>query len=176
MNWQPVIEIGGALVCCLSLVSAALILRKLDQAAKANQRPVQIWIVDLMCLMFMLQLPFAAFSYFEIVQFWGVPTVLSLGTALVWWTTVKTVSTGGINEFKWRAAISLFVIPMTYIGSFALIIVGINAWLGNFMQYNLTIGIAAIVGLVIGMVASNLIVIGAIKAVKPIAITEPLNE
>ena len=90
--------------------------------------------------------------------------------ALVWWTTVKTVSAGGIEEFKWRSAISLFVIPMTYIGSFALAIVFMGAMLGNFgtSERNFYIGFGAFAGLIVGLLISNLIVIHAIKAVKPI--------
>lgn len=119
----PVFVVGCILLSISPFVVAGYMLRQIDQAAKRHEAPVRIWLVDLFSLMFLIQLPLTLISWqtadeigvviLAVVLFSGVMT-------LIWWATVKTVSRAGVTMVLWRSAISLVVIPMAYVGSFAI--------------------------------------------------------
>jgi len=105
-------------------------LKQIDDAAKRHEAPVKIWLVDLFSLIFLIQLPLTYVSQWQTeVEISVVILMVVLFSAimtLVWWTTIKTVSRAGITMVLWRSAISLVVIPMAYVGSFAIMAVAIS--------------------------------------------------
>ncbi len=116
-------------VILVPIFFAGFILRLLDKAAKARQRPVRYYLVDFFSLVFLIQIPFALilqmpnrdnFAAALVAGFFG------LMMALVWWTTIKTVSRAGIVRVADRSWISLLVIPMMYVGSFAIVGIAIT--------------------------------------------------
>ncbi len=118
----------GAILLLLSpLFVAGYMLGQIDKAAKRQQAPVKIWLVDLFSLVFLIQIPLALISRWqtemEIGPLIAIVLLFSGIMTLVWWTTIKTVSQAGITSVFWRSAISLFVIPMAFVGSFAIMIV-----------------------------------------------------
>ena len=119
------------LLACIVLpfVFSGFILHAIDTAAKRRQQPVKIWLVDLFSLMFLVQLPLAILFQFEYEDqrpIFIAAALLTAGMLLIWWATIKTVSRAGIIHVSDRAWISLLVIPMTYLGSFAIVVVGGN--------------------------------------------------
>lgn len=121
-------------ICTAVLVLAPLwmagrMLHLLDNAAKERKSPMRLWLVDFFSLLFLIQLPLAMFMpYLNIPTAGraGVAVFFSLTVLTVWWCTIKTVSGAGIVSGFWRSVISLFVIPMAYIGSLVLTVTGGN--------------------------------------------------
>jgi hypothetical protein len=116
--------IGGIL---LPFVFSGFILHTIDNAAKQRRQPVMIWLIDLFSLMFLVQLPLAILFRFEYEQRQPVVVAAALITGvmlLIWWATTRTVSKAGISRVSDRAWIALLVIPMTYLGSFAIVVIG----------------------------------------------------
>lgn len=100
------------------------ILRRLDNAAKIRKANVKYHVADLFGLFFLVQLPLAMIvGRFENNEAKIAGVVLAAAMLLVGWTTIKTVSRAGINHPVWRILVSLIVIPSTYIGSFAFVVV-----------------------------------------------------
>ncbi len=119
--------LGVILLLLSPLFVAGYMLGQIDKAARRQRAPVKIWLVDLFSLVFLIQIPLALISRWQtemeigpliaiVLLFCGIMT-------LVWWTTIKTVSRAGITSVFWRSAISLFVIPMAFVGSFAIMII-----------------------------------------------------
>jgi uncharacterized Tic20 family protein len=80
--------------------------------------------------------------------------------ALIWWTTIKAVSRAGIDKFAYRFWISLLVIPMTYVGSFAIIAIGVTM---NTSRYPFGALIAIELVLIALLVVSLLVTLRAVK-------------
>ena len=147
------------LISSIPLIFAALILRVIDIAARQRREPVRLYIVDFFSLIFFIQLPMAIALQTENREQGSavaVAGIFSALMALVWWTTVKTVSRAGISDSKTRAWISLLVIPMAYVGSFSIIATGIG--IGNSQDKQMTATLIAIEILLIGLMVLSWIV------------------
>lgn len=109
------------------LIFSARILWMIDSAARRQRQPVKVYLVDFFSLLFLVQLPYAIFFQFYrndtedwlMVSF--AATIFAVVMLMVWWTTIRTVSRAGISSTAARSWISLLVIPMTYVGSFAIV-------------------------------------------------------
>jgi hypothetical protein len=146
-------------VILIPVVFAGFILRLLDKAAKARRRPVKIYIVDFFSLLFLMQIPLAIMMQLpnrDRVLSTVVSGVFSLLMALVWWTTIKTVSRAGIVQIADRCWISLLVIPMMYVGSFAIIAIALTIFSNNFSKFQ--IDLAVIEAVLVALMFLSLVV------------------
>ena len=106
---------------------AILILGPIDRAAKFQQAPIRIMMVDVMSLLFLLQAPFAvihnllAMESTELLVTLDLIVVIVVG--LIWWTAVSRFSKAAINDARPRAILAFFVLPMAYVGSFAAFVI-----------------------------------------------------
>ncbi len=138
----------------LPVIFAGWVLHTIDKASKLRKRPVKIYLVDFFSLVFLVQLPMAI--VFQTPNRDEGGAIFAAGVfcvlmALVWWTTIKSVSRAGISSVSERACISLIVIPMTFVGSFATMAVGLtifNRW-GNEPILGLFIVEAILIGLLL---------------------------
>lgn len=138
-------------------------LRKLDRAAKVRRTafrdadlekpPTRIYIVDFFSLIFLIQIPFAVTMNIDRTHpFNGLGLVIIFalaGLLAVWWTTIRTVSEAGISSMRWRAIISMIVMPSAYIGCYFLPVGAINLLNSKFSSYLLFMTILAAIGLVV---------------------------
>ncbi len=153
-------------------------LRQIDNAAKKRGAPFGIFLVDLFSLSFMIAIPLAIVTsngvefddrVAPLLTIIGIPTM-----ALVWWTTIRTVSKAGINNSVWRAGVSLIVIPMCYVGNIVIGVLTAGILHGEINDTRMI----ALDGLLIALtIASGFIVFGALKNAKRSAArpTEPDN-
>ncbi len=148
----------------LPLVFAGAILRYIDRAARLKNRPVKVHTVDFFSLIFLVQIPMAIAIQVENRGDQAGPILASIGfgamMALIWWTTIKAVSRAGIDKFAYRFWISLLVIPMTYVGSFAIIAIGVTM---NTSRYPFGALIAIELVLIALLVVSLLVTLRAVK-------------
>jgi len=111
----------------------------------------------------LIQIPFKLLSLGasdDTVQF--LISVSLVALTLVWFITIKTVSEAGIATFKWRALVSMVLIPTMYIGCFYFSITLIN-WLGgNPLSREMTLWLGVSLA---GMISSPWIVRGALNSV-----------
>lgn len=111
----------------LPILFAAVILNRIDRAARIRRQPVNVYLVDLFSLIFLIQIPMAIKLQLKIedepATMFAV-IVFSLMMLLIWWTTIRAVSKAGIVRVSSRVWISILVIPMTYVGSFAIVALG----------------------------------------------------
>ncbi len=165
---ETLLIVAGLVVLFGPFIYAGFVLTKLDAAAKLRKgsQVGQRWrfmIVDFFSLMLLVQMPFRllVFELDRQTLVWLVTVCLGAVVA-IWFTTIKTVSQAGIVSFRWRALVSMVLIPTMYLGSFYFGIATINWFHGELKS------IQAIFWLVIslvGMVASPWIVRGALKSV-----------
>ena len=157
----------GATMSVFPILLSIYLLKRLDSAAKIRREKFgksqfKFFLVDFFSLIFLIQLPFNFLDpEFLDNRISFAIGLLVLAMVAVWWTTIVTVSQAGISTVRKRALISMIVIPSTYIGSFYLVIGGINLVIGQ--QF----GTRAIVWFVvsaIGLVLSPFIVIQALNA------------
>ena len=134
------------------LVLAIYILRSIDLAAKRRQAKVNFFIVDLFSLIFLIQIPFVmmqaeigSVGYYVVIGF------SVIASMVVWWVTIRTVSQAGIMGTSWRLAISVVVIPSTFIGSFFLVGSCFVVWWDD--EFRLTDAMLTLICLV-GLIAS----------------------
>lgn len=169
----------GPFVVIGPFVYAIYILRKLDTAAKLRKStlgktPFRFMIVDFFSLILLVQLPFNFLS-FEVGD--GGMIVAAFfafcAVALVWLTTIKTVSQAGIVTFGWRALVSMILIPTMYVGSFYFGIASINLL---FSEQKSSEAIVWLVVSLLGMIASPWIVRGALKSAVQNPTVEPVSE
>ncbi len=149
------------------LAGAATTLRQIDRAAKIHRRPVKILLVDFFSLIFMVQIPWAILIQLnpgrdQLAPAYVVGLVFSSAMILVWWTTIASVSKAGITNVSARAQISLLVIPMTYVGSFAMTAMGFS--LLDTSPENPVYGLVAIeIVLALLMIISFIVTVRAIR-------------
>lgn len=135
-------------VVLIPVYFAGFILRLLDRAAKAQRQTVKIYVVDFFSLLFLMQIPFAILmqqSNNDRLMAIAVSGVFSLLMALVWWTTIRTVSKAGIVRVADRCWISLLVIPMMYVGSFAIIFIGLNIFSRDLSGFRIDLAVIEVV-------------------------------
>ena len=165
-------ELLAIIFCPILLVGpflyAVFILRKLDEAARHRKNLVaktrfRFMIVDFFSLILLIQMPFNLLRI-DALDNTAINVTIFLSLAAltsVWFATIRTASQAGIATFKWRALVSMILIPTMYIGCFYTSIVSIN-WLfgkppsGEVFTWLLVS--------VIGMVASWWIVRGALDS------------
>ena len=147
---------------------AIFILRKLDQAAQQRKKLVsetkfRFMLVDVFSLILLIQMPFKILSLdigagtVQVLLFFSL-----VALALVWFTTIKTVSIAGIATFKWRALVSMILIPTMYIGCFYFSITSISWLTGSPMSAEMIIWLGVSLA---GMVFSPWIIRGALNSV-----------
>ena len=129
LKMMPVTAILVLMLILIPIIFAGMILNLIDRAARMRQRPVKMYLVDLFSLIFLIQIPWAIRLQLKVQpeQMAAWTTVAAISSAvmvLIWWITITTVSKAGINRVSARAQISILVIPMTYVGSFAMIAIG----------------------------------------------------
>ncbi len=102
---------------------ARWILRPLDQAAKGRNCPAQFTLLDVLCLVFMAQLPTGLVAWmFAGSPYGGVGLVYGfswIACGLLWWTAVRALSRAGIRHVWHRAATLAFVLPVAVFGAIA---------------------------------------------------------
>lgn len=149
----------------LQLDRAARLRRVAFQNANLPKPPARIMIMDGFSLIFLLQIPFALIINSEERRpFDGlivliVFALVALGA--IWWTTIRTVSEAGISSFRWRAIISMIVIPSAYIGCFFVPVGVINLLNSGGSGYLWFLTILACSG----MVLSPFLIVCALKSV-----------
>lgn len=123
-------ECALVLLCAAAMIGGVVfigrwILLPLDRAARHLQRPTQFTTVDVLCLMFLLQLPLAAFAPLAAEadddRVWIIVAFGWLASALMWWISVQTLSRAGITGTWHRGVFLALVLPATYFGSFAFV-------------------------------------------------------
>ncbi|NLE38503.1 MAG: hypothetical protein GX621_10810 [Pirellulaceae bacterium] len=130
----PLVVIGPFLM----LAIVPWVVRPLDRAAKARQRPTQFTIVDFLCLFVLAQF-FTALIHSirpgreEEVQEW-VPYLLDvyawISIGLIWWKCAEIMSRAGIDKPWHRVVLLLFVLPVTAVGPLSPFILVIVAAIG----------------------------------------------
>lgn len=149
-------------------VYAIFVVRKLDQAARQRKKFVvktkfRFMIVDVLSLILLIQIPFKLLSLGA--RDGSVQVLIFLFLAaltLVWFTTIRTVSEAGITTFKWRALVSMILIPTMYIGCFYFSITSIFWLNGNRLPREMAIWLGISLT---GMVFSPWILRGALNSV-----------
>lgn len=156
------LAIPGLATC---LFTGAWILWPLDAVASRRHRRVQFTVIDFLGLVFLLQLPMALINL-------GTGTGMDDGlaeqrltlyllgwiaTALVWWRSVVVFSRAGVTQTKDRALTVFLVLPMAYLGTFAIPVLLIAATLGDYSSVMrcVLVGIAAAV--TFGVVSAGII-------------------
>ena len=143
-------------VILIPVFFAGFILRLLDKAAKDRQQKVRVYVVDFFSLLFLMQIPMAIMLQLPTQEKFlpaVVSCIFSLIMALVWWTTIRTVSRAGIFRVADRVWISLLVIPMMYVGSFAMIAISTTIFSNNLNNFRIDLAVIEVV-LVALMIAS----------------------
>ena len=149
-------------------VYAIFVLRKLDQAARQRKKlavetKFRFMIVDAFSLILLIQMPFKLLSLDARAGTVQVLIFVSLvALTLVWFTTIKTVSEAGIATFKWRALVSMILIPTMYIGCFYVSVTSINWLNGNLLSKEMIIWLGVSLA---GMALSPWIIRGALNSV-----------
>ena len=158
------------------LFYAVFILRKLDQAARQRKKMVaetkfRFMIVDILSLILMIQIPFKLLRFdLPNVTLLFLITVALVHLTMVWLATIRTVSEAGITTFKWRALISMILIPTMYVGCLYLSITSINWLIGNPVSNEMIFWLGFSL---VGMALSPWIVRGALNSVSEDQQSEP---
>ena len=148
---------------------AVYILRQLDQAARQRKKfmvktKFRFMIVDFFSLILLIQMPFNLLRIDSVdatpINLMTFLSVIALTS--VWFTTIRTASQAGIVTFKWRALVSMILIPTMYIGCFYISIISMY-WLTGQSSPSRE-AFAWLFVSVIGMVASMWIVRGALDS------------
>jgi hypothetical protein len=128
------VAIPGVITCILI---GAWILWPLDTVAAHRRRPVQFTVIDFLGLVFLLQLPMALINLGTGMHAGmrgdqlAMYVLAWIGTALVWWRSIVVFSRAGVTQAKDRALTVFLVLPMAYLGTFAVPILLVAATLGN---------------------------------------------
>ena len=130
------LAVPGVVAC---LLIGAWILWPLDAVATRQRHRVQFTVIDFFGLVFLLQLPMALINL-------GTPSSMEynmdgrlllyilgwIATALVWWRSVVVFSRAGVTQTKDRALTVFLVLPMAYLGTFAIPVLLGAALLGDY--------------------------------------------
>lgn len=138
------------------------ILRPLDLAAKFKRKPTRFTILDFFGLVFLVQIPMALVHATlsrddETLLYWVFMVLGWIASVAVWAMAVKTFSNAGIEAVWTRAALVFFVLPMAYMGTFAVVVIAFL--MAGFARSSSPLVLAALVALEMFLVA-NLIAAG----------------
>jgi hypothetical protein len=121
----------GGLIAFVALMVAVLlslswVLGPLDLAAKNRRYPMQFGLADLLCLGVLIQMLVASLHWAS--QGGANRSVIVLDVlfgafvAFLWWLGVRTLSRAGIHTVWQRCIILILVMPVSYIGCVAAIV------------------------------------------------------
>jgi hypothetical protein len=133
------------------------VLGPLDRAAKSRQYPAQFSLADLLSLFVLVQLPFGVVHWAaqggenlpaEVV----VDLLVSIAVAAIWWTCVRTLSRAGIHVTWHRCVIIALVMPASFVGSVAAIILPFAALIEqNAVSFWLLLAEPLVIGVLYGL-------------------------
>jgi hypothetical protein len=123
---EPLLIIAAFLWLCLALgLSAWWILGPLGRAAQTRQLPSQFRVADLLCLIFLLQLPLALLQW---AGRWAraahAPTITGFAIlalfslVLLWWFSVECLSEAGVRQTRHRCVFLAGVLPIGLVAAF----------------------------------------------------------
>jgi hypothetical protein len=122
----PFAAIAAFVWLCLTLATCCWwILVPISRAARSSQLPTQFRIADLLCLVFLLQLPlaclrwaprWAAASDESMIIGFGVLALFSL--VLLWWFAVENLSRAGVCLASHRCIFQILVLPFVLVVAF----------------------------------------------------------
>jgi hypothetical protein len=117
------------------------VLGPLDRAANSRQYPAQFSLADLLSLFVLVQLPFGG-MHWATQGGENLPVevcfdlLISVAVAAVWWTCIRTLSRAGIHVTWHRCLVIAVTVPVTFVGSSALVVLPFAALVLLTEQHN----------------------------------------